>query len=68
VLGAGPVLDFYAVSELCVGGDLRGVLYEECAKGADPLTTPAVAKPRLSNAILRQLLMEILAGDASRLL
>jgi hypothetical protein len=44
------------------------VLYEDCAKGADPLTTPAVAKPRLSNAILRQLLMEILAGDASRLL
>ena len=55
------MLDFYTVSELCVGGDLRGVLYEDLPRGADPATTRAVAKPRLSNGILRQLLMEILA-------
>ena len=63
---SGPVLDFYTVSELCVGGDLRGVLYEDPPDDVDPTTSPAavVAKPRLSNDILRQLLMEILAGVA----
>ena len=88
---SGAAHDYYMVTELCVGGDLRSALYESTespksssifrssaneAADAEVLSArhrPAAApvalaartpKPRLSNAKIQQILMEILAGVA----
>jgi serine/threonine protein kinase len=60
----GAALDYYMVTELCVGGDLRSVLYQEEDPCAGTMAGPAgrAAKPRLSSALIQQILMEILVG------
>lgn len=93
---SGAPHDYYVVTELCVGGNLRSALYDDASSptATSPTTATAptfppfsssassasfksaaattaaaalaarVAKPRLSNAKIQQILMEILAGVA----
>jgi serine/threonine protein kinase len=50
------VLDYYIVSELCAGGNLRDALYTIGEDGAIESKAP------LEHDVVRQLLLEILSG------
>eukprot|EP00040_Diaphanoeca_grandis_P018907 m.99524 g.99524 ORF g.99524 m.99524 type:complete len:1279 (+) comp27166_c2_seq1:329-4165(+) len=51
------VLEYYMVSELCEGGDLRRLLYD-----VDDLGNMYDAKPRLPDATMAQILRELFSG------
>ena len=51
------VMDYYMISELCEGGDLRRLLYKVDANGA-----MSESHPRLSNPVLNQLIKELFSG------